>query len=234
MKFCQRCGCDTERNSRGACKPCSNARVKAWKQANPDRVKELHADYRAKNAEKIKASWEAWNTAHPGRAKEQAAARYAADREGHKAKSAAWEAANREKVNAAHAAWNAANPDKRRAITAAYYATHVDECTARNKAWAEANQEARRAYWQNRQAKKREAGGKLSPDIADKLLKLQRGRCACCGQPLRGKYHLDHIVSIAKGGANVDANIQLLLPKCNREKHAKHPVDFMQSRGSLL
>ncbi len=38
----------------------------------------------------------------------------------------------------------------------------------------------------------------------------------------------------AGGGANIDGNIQLLTGLCNRQKHTKHPVDFMQERGFLL
>lgn len=45
---------------------------------------------------------------------------------------------------------------------------------------------------------------------------------------------MDHIMPLALGGTNTDDNIQLLCPTCNRSKHAKHPVDFMQQRGFLL
>jgi len=36
------------------------------------------------------------------------------------------------------------------------------------------------------------------------------------------------------GGSNTDDNMQLLRKLCNLQKHAKHPVDFMQERGFLL
>jgi len=39
---------------------------------------------------------------------------------------------------------------------------------------------------------------------------------------------------LALGGANADDNIQLLRSTCNQQKHAKHPVDFMQQKGFLL
>lgn len=39
---------------------------------------------------------------------------------------------------------------------------------------------------------------------------------------------------LALGGANEDWNIQLLRQRCNNQKKAKHPVDFMQSKGYLL
>ena len=39
---------------------------------------------------------------------------------------------------------------------------------------------------------------------------------------------------LALGGSNDKANLQLLCPTCNAKKSAKHPIDFMQSRGLLL
>jgi hypothetical protein len=234
LKFCNACGCETERCAHGKCKPCNKARGEAWRAANQARVKAAKRAYHADNREKINARSSAWYANNRERAKANAAARHALNPEKRKAMNAAWEALNRDKVNARHAAWDAANPEKRKAAYTEYYATHREECAKRAKAWADANPGVRRAHGQNRRAKIREAGGSLSPDIADRLLKLQRGKCACCGQPLKGKFDLDHIIPIAKGGPNVDSNIQLLLPKCNREKHTKHPVDFMQSRGLLL
>jgi 5-methylcytosine-specific restriction endonuclease McrA len=45
---------------------------------------------------------------------------------------------------------------------------------------------------------------------------------------------MDHIIPLALGGTNTDDNIQLLRAKCNKQKGAKHPIDFMQQRGFLL
>ena len=86
----------------------------------------------------------------------------------------------------------------------------------------------------NRRARVRETGGKLSSDLADKLFKLQKGKCPCCAQPLGDDYHLDHKMPIALGGSNTDGNMQLLRAVCNLQKAKKHPIDFMQIRGFLL
>ena len=147
---------------------------------------------------------------------------------------AAWAAANPEKVKAASAAWLAANPTKRKAVTADYYAANTDKCRAASAAWWAANPEAKRISGHNRRARKRENGGKLSRGLAEKLFNLQRGKCACCKQPLGDNYHMDHIMPIALGGANEDCNIQLLRSTCNQQKYAKHPIDFMQQKGFLL
>ena len=74
----------------------------------------------------------------------------------------------------------------------------------------------------------------LSVGLSAKLFKLQKGKCPCCKQPLGDDYHLDHKMPLALGGTNTDENMQLLRSICNLQKHAKHPVDFMQERGYLL
>jgi 5-methylcytosine-specific restriction endonuclease McrA len=50
----------------------------------------------------------------------------------------------------------------------------------------------------------------------------------------RTGYHLDHIIPLARGGKNEDRNMQVTCPTCNRQKHSKDPIEFMQSRGYLL
>ena len=105
---------------------------------------------------------------------------------------------------------------------------------AKAAAWQKANPEARRIISQNRRARKLANGGKLSKGLSAKLFKLQKGKCPCCNQPLGDDYHMDHIMPLAKGGANEDLNIQLLRQQCNQQKSAKDPIEFMQSRGKLL
>ena len=141
----------------------------------------------------------------------------------------AWNANNREKVNARTAAWKAANPEK----VKAYAANNSEKIKAQAVAWLRANPESVRIRYQNRRAQKN-VSGTLSKGLAKKLFQLQKGKCPCCQQPLGDNYHLDHIVPLALGGSNTDDNIQLLRATCNHQKHAKHPIDFMQSKGFLL
>lgn len=170
----------------------------------------------------------------------------AANLERERARRAAWYAANRSKAKASAAKWRAANPnygaeyraanrEKARASAAKWYADNPDKEKSRKEKWRKANPEACRIYNHSRRASKREAGGNLSKDIAEKLFKLQRGKCACgCKQRLGDNFHRDHIMPLALGGTNTDDNIQLLRQRCNNQKHAKHPVDFMQQRGFLI
>jgi rubrerythrin len=66
------------------------------------------------------------------------------------------------------------------------------------------------------------------------ILGLQKWRCAVCRADLKLGKHLDHVIPLAAGGKHEIGNFQWLCPDCNLAKSAKHPVDFMQSRGFLL
>lgn len=148
-----------------------------------------------------------------------------------------------------HSAWAAKNRDRSREIKAAYRKKNPDKCKESETRWLIENPDRRkeacanyriknpengRIHVQNRRARKVAAGGRLSKNLAAKLLVLQKGKCPCCHRDIGSKYHLDHIVPLALGGSNTDDNIQLLRPECNQKKHMKHPIDFMQSKGFLL
>ena len=194
----------TERSGKGDCMACDRARSSAYYAANRDKQRALKAAHYAANRDRIKAA---------------ASAYYAANKEKAKATTAAWRLANPEKIRAASEAWKAANQEKAKGCIAEWKAAHP---------------EALLMYNQNRRALKKGAGGKLSKGLFAKLFKLQKGKCPCCKQPLGEDYHLDHIQPLALGGSNTDDNMQLLRAKCNLQKNAKHPIDFMQHRGFLL
>lgn len=166
---------------------------------------------------------------------------------------AAWRAANPEKSKAACASYRQANPEKVKAAAAIYYAANTEERKAYNAAWRKANPDKLHSWdaswcaaWRaanpdyvrlwnhNRRVSIRISGNVLSQNLVAKLFKLQRGLCVCCNKPLGDDYHLDHIMPFALGGINVDSNTQLLRQRCNNQKGAKDPIDFMQSRGFLL
>lgn len=113
----------------------------------------------------------------------------------------------------------------------AYRLSNPEKCKKAQANWRKNNPEKLRIYCTNR---RKRTVGKLSQGIVKKLMALQKGKCACCKRPLGSDFHLDHIMPLVLGGLNVDSNVQLLRGKCNKEKHAKHPIDFMQSRGFLL
>jgi hypothetical protein len=234
VRYCRRCQAETERNAGGACKACASAATTAWRRANPAKAKEVMAAHYAANRDAVNAASAAWRSANADKVKATKAAYRAAHSDEIKAKRAAYYAANKEKAKSDAAAWYRENTDKAAACRSAWAKANPSKAGAYKAAWRKANPEAVRVFGQNRKATKRKNGGVLSTGLSSKLFKLQRGKCACCGLPLGKNYHLDHIMPLALGGLHVDTNMQLLRQRCNNQKSAKHPVDFMQSRGFLL
>lgn len=111
---------------------------------------------------------------------------------------------NREKVRAGHRAHYANDPIKRRAMS------HT--------------QRAKRA---------KAPGSHTKEDVLD-ILQAQKSKCACCRCSIKQRYHIDHIVPLARGGSNDRRNLQLLCAGCNQRKSAKDPIDHMQSLGFLI
>lgn len=187
------------------------------------------------NREKHNANSAKWDAANSDVKKLNNAKWYANNTDKCNANSAKWYAENTEKKQAQNKKWAIKNPEKMKEYAKAWSAANPSKRLAYVLKWQEKNPDASRNYAHNRRAQKLKLGGKLSKDLAEKLIKLQKGRCTCgCNQPLGTSYHLDHIMPLALGGDNTDNNIQLLRAKCNMQKSKKHPVDFMRQKGFLL
>lgn len=151
------------------------------------------------------------------------------------AKTREWQEANREKFKAYQKAYQVANRHREIDRARAWRKRNADRAHITAKLWRLANPHIKVLNEQRRRARIKGVGGNLSPDIHDRLMTLQRGKCAVCLTPIKpGFRHLDHIMPISKGGTNTDGNVQLPCPACNLSKSAKHPIDFMQERGFLL
>lgn len=198
-----------ENGRRKQCKECHNATRMAWIDANRDKVKALGKEAAAKR-----------RSTKEGRDRHNEASKlyYTRHRESALAAAAKYRDAHNAKFVARIRKWQKANPGAVKSL---------------RERWFAANPGAKKAYNQNRRTRLKSTG-KLSKDIIPKLFALQKGKCPCCAQPLGSDHHLDHKMPLALGGSNTDGNMQLLRAQCNLQKSAKHPVDFMQSRGFLL
>lgn len=151
------------------------------------------------------------------------------------AKTLEWRAAHRDKFDAYQRAYQAANRHRTIQRAIEWRQNNAERASARARLWRQANPNLKVLSEQRRRARIKGVGGNLSSNIHEKLMALQQCKCAVCRTSLKKvRPHVDHIMPIARGGANTDDNVQLLCPTCNFRKHAKHPVDFMQERGFLL
>lgn len=189
------------------CDACKRAYMARKYRENPDQYRRRASEWRKANPERKDAWSKRWRDRNTERVNAVAKARYYRDLE-----------ASRDKARR----YREDNRDKLRARRKAKY--HEDIEDRRAKSRLESN---------TRKARLVGAGGTLSPDIATRLMVLQKGRCACCSERLV-KYHIDHIHALSRGGENIDRNVQLLCPPCNLSKNAKDPIQFMQERGFLI
>lgn len=170
------------------------------------------------------------------------AAYYVANRERLSKYHAAYRAAHREKAKAVSVKWRLENKDKERAMMARYraenrailvlrareqYQKHKKRIKADNAAYKKGRPEQCRVYHINR--KRRLADGVLSTDIVARLMIEQRSHCAYCTTDISRSYHLDHVHPVARGGRNIDDNVQLLCPACNLSKNDRDPHEFLMS-----
>ncbi len=195
-----------------------NARIAAWVKKNPDRVKL----YRAKHRAKLR--------------KDPKPPRTAAELlEVKRACSKAWRLRNIDKRKAARRAWYEANKDHVRLYNTTKRQSDPDKSRERQRAWYKANPDASRTHAATRRARKMSVSGAYTAADLAVLLLRQKGRCAMCGIKLKPNMrHADHIMPFARGGDNTLRNIQWLCRPCNLSKHARHPIEFAQSRGLLL
>lgn len=208
-----------------------------------------YADYRVRNIEKVREKSRIYGQANAEKRSESAAKRYVEKRDHILAVCAKYRAENPEKrifttrkykllnkesVAQKNANWYQKNKVRVAEYHADFYQKNRLMLLKKGNEWKRAHPENRRAWEAKRRAIKRGTGGQFSPDDLRLLMRLQRNKCAVCRTDISQKSHADHVIPLALGGPSDKTNIQMLCPTCNYQKHAKHPVDFMQSKGFLL
>ena len=120
------------------------------------------------------------------------------------------------------------------AYTADWHRRHPEKVKAAARKFYLANKHKANEVWHRRRARLLSAQGVVSKGIRQKLMILQKGRCANCGCCVSIKSHLDHVVPLVLGGRHEDLNLQLLCVTCNLKKGGKDPLKFRQEQGFLL
>lgn len=206
------------------CKVCMDARKTTWNRNNRDKQREMSRRSAKKNYERNR----------------EAKARYrnrADVKERMRGYSAEWYRQNKGRLKAVRHAWYLKNKIEHNANSKKTFEANKEHWIRVNREWARTHREKMRGYTKVSDAIRRNAirasSGTYTAKDIKYLAKSQRGLCTVCREPF-GKYHVDHIVPLSRGGTNDKHNIQLLCASCNIKKHAKDPIEFMQSRGYLL
>ncbi len=218
------------------------AKRKAWQQAynreyyakTREKLKPYYKRYREQNAEAIKAYAEKWRAANKERTALYNKAAYAANKEERKKASRDYSRAHPEPYRQrSRESWR---------LNKVILAVSRKEWRDRNKArlnkyhakYAKDHPEIKRLVVARRRVKVRNGTVRrvTKADIAA-IHKAQRGKCAICRKAMT-KFHIDHIVPVAMGGAHDRRNFQLVHPVCNVLKGAKDPIDFARELGLLI
>lgn len=140
----------------------------------------------------------------------------------------------RVRQRAATKRWRLNNLEKARELDRQYAFKARDRRREYGKRYQALYPERAATKERNKRALKRLNGGKHTVADVEQILKAQRNRCGCCRIKLGKKYHVDHIIPIARGGSNDRRNLQILCAPCNHSKYSRDPIEFMQSLGRLL
>lgn len=101
---------------------------------------------------------------------------------------------------------------------------------AEARAWKLNNPDAhsilQRAAKARRRALEKESIGHYTRQDIERLLVVQSFICAACFVDIRSKYHIDHMIPLARGGTNWPHNIQLLCQPCNQSKGPKTMTEW--------
>lgn len=195
MKTCSKCGWEGPLDgfyaNQGTCKECYKAKVRAYRAANPDKLKA------------------------------QRAKRYWANPEIHREASTKWRLANPDKVKEMNASWYKANSEASNEQSRQWHIDHPEESKQQKAAWSKAHPEIVRASATKRRVLKLAYEGQHYTGADVKRLLIEQGNlCAYCETGLE-TYHVDHVVPLSKGGGNGPDNICLACPSCNLSKHNK-------------
>lgn len=194
------------------------ARTKKYREENPPSP-EKHEEIKARDREK----WRKNREAHSIKRKE----RYWDESSGIRKR-------NIERCRA----WVSENIDRVYEKMRQYYRTNAESVKERVRQYEKNNpektKELSRVKTNRRRARLASSGKQYTRHDIKRLYDLQRGKCANCGCSIKGGYHIDHRVPVAKGGDNSPTNIELLCKQCNLKKAAKLPHEFAQENGRLL
>ena len=231
VKPCIKCGAQ-ERSKHGNCLPCQ----RLWKSKNREKINISSKIWRQENAEKSRQYKQKYRETYPDKIKEYSKIYYLREADKIKIKVKKWVDDNSDAVKIGRKNRYFKNKDKAKSDARQWKLQNPDKARSIYERWYEKDYKkiAERAKLNNHKRRSKTKGQKLSKNIVQTLMILQKGKCACCGKSLKQGYHIDHIMPIALGGNNTDDNVQLLTPKCNLSKGAKHPIDFMRSKGVLL
>jgi 5-methylcytosine-specific restriction endonuclease McrA len=151
--------------------------------------------------------------------------------------SAAWKKNNKERNLAAKRDWEKRNRKLKPKKVELSAAEKRERDFRKLRNWRKTNPEQYRVQKNRRRCREFNAEGSHTAEDIRQLHSRQGGRCAnlaCRISFQKCGYHVDHVMPLSRGGSNWPDNLQLLCPKCNVRKNAKHPQRWASDQGILF
>ena len=175
-----------------------------------------------------------WRDTHPGYDAARAKIYRQRNPEKKNASNRAYRERNKEYCRQKNREWIEKNKGKYLTDALRYRTINKEKVNAGNRAWRIKYPERARKSDSIKKARRYNAPGSFLPQQITELYKKQKGNCVICKSTLHKKFHVDHVMPLARGGTNYIENIQLLCAPCNMSKSDKDPIEFMRSKGLLL
>lgn len=112
------------------------------------------------------------------------------------------------------------HPERLRQQAKRFRDTNPDKVKFWNRRWVQNNPERVKANSNNRRARLKAVGGKISHIEWERLCESFGYKCLSCGKD-NIKLTIDHVVPISLGGVNLINNAQPLCKSCNSSKGTK-------------
>lgn len=206
------------------CKDCRKRMSREYVTNNPEKVRESSRRTRQKYPDRIRARRIMFRLRRPEYSRERSAKMRQEHPEEYRAYQRQWQnarnRANPERMRNLSQAWRDANPEKSIEVQRRYAKKHPDKV---------------RSNHAQRRARELNAEGSHAAEDITAQYRRQKGKCYWCGVRIKdNKYHVDHIIPLARGGTNDPSNLVVACPKCNLSKSDKLPHEWKGSGGRLL
>lgn len=189
------------------CRKCSKQRSVLWYSLNREKAITRAVEWNNSNQERRREIKKKWDTSHAEQ-KRRICADYVKN--------------NPLKVKLKNERWRKINKVKDTLNKMKWADVNVEKVKQARDKWRTKNPDRWMIDTHARRARTR---GRFTQQRVNQLKQDQGNKCVYCPADLT-KFHIDHIMPLALGGSNMDDNIQLLCPRCNLKKHAKHPDVF--------
>lgn len=193
------------------CKPCLLARGKAYRQANPEKVKQTNKESKAKNYKKAKASTKRWRENNKEKYLQSKRDSYQRHIDSNRERQRDRYRANPEPYKIRAVEWSKANPEKRYQVTKNWF--------LKNPGKAAFYQHTRRL---------RLSTNEVLQIRSSFIKKLYSSPCFYCGS--LELIEADHVIPVSRGGRHSEGNLVPACRTCNRSKQALFIMEWRLKR----